>query len=80
MVTTTMPILIGGLGIIDIETQCKAIKCAVISKFLNDLQQKVWAEIMLWHLNRFRNAKHGINLFKTYISNTEEQNSSREIS
>lgn len=26
MVTTTMPILIGGLGIIDIETQCKAIK------------------------------------------------------
>ena len=71
MVTTTMPINMGGLGIIDIETQCKAIKCAVISKFLNDLQQKkVWAEIMLWHLNRFRNAKQGINLFKTYIPNT----------
>ena len=70
MVTTTMPITMGGLGIIDIETQCKAIKCAVISKFLNDLQQKkVWAE-MLWHLNRFRNAKQGINLFKTYIPNT----------
>ena len=71
MITTTMPIMIGGLGIIDIETQCKAIKCAVISKFLNDIQkQKAWAEIMLWHLNRFRNAKHGINLFKTYIPNT----------
>ena len=25
---------------------------------------------MLWHLNRFRNAKQGINVFKTYIPNT----------
>ena len=57
--------------VIDIETQCKAIKCAVIAKFLRDLtKHKVWAEIMLWHLNRFRNAKQGINVFKTYISNT----------
>ena len=71
MVTTTMPIAAGGLGIIDIETQCKAIKCAVISKVLKDLQQqKVCTEIMLWHINRFRNAKQGINLFKTYIPNT----------
>ena len=35
-----MPIAAGGLGIIDIETQCKAIKCAVISKFLKDLNNK----------------------------------------
>ena len=57
--------------VIDIETQCKAIKCDVIAKFLRDLtKHKVWTEIMLWHLNRFRNAKQGINVFKTYISNT----------
>ena len=66
-----MPVTIGGLGIIDIETQCKAIKCAVIAKFLRGIQQqKIWTEIMLWHLNRFRNAKQGTDLFKTYIPNT----------
>lgn len=37
--TTTMPIKHCGLGIIDIETQCKAIKWAVLSKFLRDKQQ-----------------------------------------
>ena len=36
-VTTTMPINEGGLGIIDTETQCKAIKCAILSKFLKDI-------------------------------------------
>ena len=40
MVTTTMPIGIGGLVVIDIETQCKATKYAVIAKFLRDIQQK----------------------------------------
>ena len=71
MATTTMPIDIGGLAVIDIETQCKAIKCAVIAKFLQDIQQKkVWTEAMLWHLNKFRDAKQGINVFKTYIPNT----------
>ena len=71
MVTTRMPTTIEGLGIIDIETQCKAIKCAAIAKFLRDIQeQKVWAKTRLWHLNLFRNAKQGINVFKTYIPNT----------
>ena len=74
-VTTTMPIKDGGLGIIDIETQCKAIKCAILSKFLKDIEHnKSWTEIMLWHLNRFRDAKQGINVFKTYIPNTHRGN------
>ena len=74
-ITTTMPIREGGLGIIDIKTQCKAIKCAIISKFLRDIQyNKAWTEIMLWHLNRFRNANQGINLFKTYIPNINRGN------
>lgn len=29
---------------------------------------------MLWHLNRFRDAKQGINLFKTYITNINRGN------
>ena len=74
-VTTTMPINEGGLGIIDIESQCKAIKCAIISKLLIDIQQnKSWTEIMLWHLNKFRDAKQSINVFKTYIPNVNRGN------
>lgn len=73
MVTTAMPGNTGGLAVIDIETQCKVIKSAVISKFLRDLP-KVWTEIMLWHLNRFRNTQQGINVFKTYIPNTNRTN------
>ena len=75
-VTTTMPINEGGLGIIDIECQCKAIKCAIISKLLTDIQlNKSWTEIMLWHLNRFRDAKQSTNVFKTYIPNVNRGNS-----
>ena len=74
-ITTTMPIKDGRLGIIDIETQCKAIKCTALSKFLKDIHNdKQWTEIMLWHLNKFRDAKQGINLFKTYIPNTNRGN------
>ena len=73
MVTTTMPGNTGGLAVTDIETQCKVIKFAVISKFLQDLP-KVWTEIMLWHLNRFRNTRQRINVFKTYIPNTNRTN------
>ena len=43
-----MPIKEGGLGIIDIETQCKAIKCAILAKFIKDRNKnKPWREIML---------------------------------
>lgn len=38
--TVTMPIKEGGLGIIDIETQFKAIKCAILSKFLRESAQQ----------------------------------------
>ena len=33
-----MPIKDGRLSIIDLETQCKAIKCVILSKFLKDTQ------------------------------------------
>ena len=79
-ITTTMPKKDGGLGIIDIETQRKAIKCAILSKFLKDIQNdKQWTEIMLWHLNRFRDAKQRINLFKTYIPNTNRGNKQEQF-
>ena len=69
-----MPIKEGGLGIIDIETQCKAIKCAILAKFIKDSNKnKPWRE-MLWHLDQFRNAKQGVYIFKTYIPNTNRGN------
>ena len=34
---------------------------------------------MLWHLNRFRDAKQGINIFKTYIPNTNRGNKQRRF-
>ena len=33
---------------------------------------------MLWHLNRFRDAKQGINLFKTYIPNTNTNRGNKQ--
>ena len=36
-------------------------------------QNKGWTEI-LWHLNRFRDAKQGINVFKTHVPNTNRGN------
>ena len=36
-----------------------------------DSQRNIpWTEIMLWHLNKFRNTKQGVNISKTYIPNT----------
>ena len=70
MLTTTMPIAVGGLAIIDIETQCKALLCSIVAKFIRDIpKNKVWTELMLWHLNRFRKAHQGINTFKTFLGN-----------
>ena len=70
MLTTTMPIAVGGLAIIDIETQCKALLCSIVVKFIRDIpKNKVWTELMLWHLNRFRKAHQGINTFKTFLGN-----------
>ena len=57
MLTTTMPIAVGGLAIIDIETQCKALHCSIVAKLIKDIpKNKVWTKLMLWHINRFRNA------------------------
>ena len=70
MLTTTMPIAVSGQAIIDIETQCKALLCSIVAKLNNDIPKtKVWTELMLWHLNRFRNAHQGINTFKTFVGN-----------
>ena len=67
---TTMPIAVGGLAIIDIEMQCKVLLCSIVAKLIKDIpQNKVWTELMLWHLNRFCNAQEGINTFKTFVGN-----------
>lgn len=42
----------------------------MVAKLVNDRpDKKVWMELMLWHLNRFRYAHQGINTFKTFVGN-----------
>ena len=61
MTTAAMPISEGGLGILDIEVQCKAIKSALIAKLIKDApKQWAWIELMLYHLNMFRDAQQGL--------------------
>ena len=69
--TLTLPVEMGGLALIDIETQCKAIQCSIIAKFHREINKnKIWTKLMLWHLDQYRNAKQGSFIFKTYIGNT----------
>ena len=38
--TITLPIEMGGLAIMDIETQCEAIQCSILAKFLQEKKIK----------------------------------------
>ena len=62
----------GGLAIMDIETQCKAIQCSILVKFINEKNQnKTWTDLIPWHLSQYRKAKQGLSIFKIYIGNTD---------
>ena len=62
----------GGLAIMDIKTQCEAIQCFILAKFINEENQnKTWTDLMLWHLDQYRKAKLGVSIFKTYIGNMD---------
>ena len=57
-----------GLAVMDIQTQCKAIGCSILAKFIKENNQnKTCPDLMLWHLDQFRKAKQGVSIFKTYI-------------
>ena len=47
--TITLPIEMGGLAIMDIETQCEAIQCSILVKIAKKKNQnKTWTDLMLW--------------------------------
>ena len=59
-----------GLVMMDIETQCKAIPCSILVKFVKEENQnKPWTDLMLWHLDQYRKAKQGVSILKTYTGN-----------
>ena len=61
-----------GLVITDTETQCEDIQCSILAKFIKEKNQnKTWTDRMLWHLDQYRKAKQGVNIFKTYIGKTD---------
>ena len=37
---------------------------------INSSEEKIWTELMLWHLNKYRDAEQGLLVFKTVIGNT----------
>ena len=62
----------GGLAMMDIETQIEAIQCSILAKFIKEKNQdKTWTDLMLWQLDQCRKAKQGVNIFKTCIGNTD---------
>ena len=68
----TLPIEMGALARMDIETQIEAIQCSILAKFIKEKNQdKTWTDLMLWHLDQCRKAKQGVNIFKTCIGNTD---------
>ena len=62
----------GGLAIMDIETQCEVIQYSILVKCIEEKNQsKTWTDLMLWHLDQYRKVKQGVSIFKTYIGNTD---------
>ena len=51
--TITLPIQMSDLAILDIETQCEAIQCSILAKFIKEKNQnKTWTDLML-HLDQY---------------------------
>ena len=66
--TITLPVEMGGLTIMDIETQCEVIQCSILVKFIQEKNQnKTWIDLKLWRLDQYRKAEQGVSIFKTYI-------------
>ena len=62
----------GGLAVMDIETQSEVIQCSTLAKCIKEKNQnKTWIDFMLWHLDQYRKKKQGVKIFKTYIGNTD---------
>lgn len=51
--TITLPIQMSDLAILDIETQCEAIQCSILAKFIKEENQnETWTDLML-HLDQY---------------------------
>ena len=73
MSTTTIPVKDGGLNMLHVESQLKALKCSLLAKLVADLyKDKAWVKLMLYNLDSFRTAEQGISVLKTYIANVKK--------
>ena len=51
--TITLPIQMSDLAILDTETQCEAIQCSILAKFIKEKNQnETWTDLML-HLDQY---------------------------
>ena len=50
----------------DVETQCEAIQCSILAKFIEEKNQnKTWTDLILWHLDPYKKVKQGVSLQHT---------------
>ena len=69
--TITLPIQMSDLAILDIETQCEAIQCSILAKFIKEKNQnKTWTDLML-HLDQYWKLKQGVSILNAYIVMTD---------
>ena len=62
----------GGLTIIDIQTQCETIQSSILVDFIKDKnQKKSWTDLILWFLDQYKKVKQRVSIFKTYKGNME---------
>ena len=70
--TNTLPIEMEGLVIMNIETQCEAIPCSILTKPIKEKSQhETRTDLMLWHLDQYWKLKQGVSIFKKCIGNTD---------
>ena len=56
----------------DVETQCEAIQCFILAKFIEEKNQnKTWTDLMLWHLDPYKKVKQGVSLQHAYVTRIE---------
>ena len=59
------------LAILDTETQCEAIQCSILAKFIKEKNQnETWTDLML-HLDQYWKLKQGVSILNTYIVMTD---------
>ena len=62
-----LPIKQGGLGLIDITTKIQSLHLRWVGKLLDNTLKGPWKILMIYQLNKLRNAAQGASVFRTFV-------------